>query len=597
MDLTLREKVASGGPYEDLVGYSRVLVTGPFVYVAGTTAGSSGQPIPPSTAEQTRQTVEIIRGKLAEVRVGLDEVVRVRMFVVDIKRDWREVAEVMNGYFAATKPVMTMVQVAALIDDQMTIEIEMDASLRHGERRVAASARWRSSSSSSSSNHREESSIAMLGTSVPWDAAAKQRMPSEEHSAQRRKQQQQQQQRHALLSQHLQPTAEPGEPGEPGEPSFYSEHIDRYAAKPQQPVTLRSLLHMCAPPLTHQGLLSSAQYLWRERPVRYAQRVKLFQQLPYIVNLNPHINKVYRAYYANFEESRTHPAIDTGKEEENEENEEDGNSGLQQFAEMLARHAHVLQDVMPDIARGFYECRQYFGTADRKRFLDRLITMRIGLRLLTGQFVAQHHQWQAAQEGRYAEETEQGRFQGLVDTRLPLDQEALACAQSVQALCDMSYGAAPDFLVDGATNVSFRYVPQHLRYMLGELLKNAFRATLRLPEDRRRPVRITVAQGSGRVAVRVRDAAGGIPRDIHRRIFDYSFTTESHRSADERGPYDGADQVPGLPPIAGLGFGLPMTKVYAEYFGGALNLISMENHGCDAFLELPSIELTEKINI
>ncbi|KAJ1796327.1 protein kinase pkp1, partial [Coemansia sp. RSA 2599] len=47
------------------------------------------------------------------------------------------------------------------------------------------------------------------------------------------------------------------------------------------------------------------------------------------------------------------------------------------------------------------------------------------------------------------------------------------------------------------------------------------------------------------------------------------------------------------PPIAGLGFGLPMAKVYAEYFGGSLNLISMEGYGCDAFVELPSIEITK----
>ncbi|KAI8322737.1 putative Endoribonuclease [Martensiomyces pterosporus] len=127
MDLTQRTKVASGGPYEDLVGYSRVLATGPFVYVAGTTAGSDGSPIPASCKDQTRQTVEIMRKKLEQVSCTLDEVVRVRMFVVDIKRDWQEVSEVMNSYFQQTKPVMTMVQIAKLIDDDMLIEIEMDA--------------------------------------------------------------------------------------------------------------------------------------------------------------------------------------------------------------------------------------------------------------------------------------------------------------------------------------------------------------------------------------------------------------------------------------------------------------------------------------
>ncbi|KAJ2228636.1 hypothetical protein H4R99_005767 [Coemansia sp. RSA 1722] len=127
MDLSQRQKVGSGGPYEDLVGYSRVLVTGPFAYVAGTTAGSDGSAIPPGIVAQTRQTVEIIRQKLAQVSYTLDDVVRVRMFVIDIKRDWEQVACVMNEYFAEIKPVMTMVQVAALIDEQMLIEVEMDA--------------------------------------------------------------------------------------------------------------------------------------------------------------------------------------------------------------------------------------------------------------------------------------------------------------------------------------------------------------------------------------------------------------------------------------------------------------------------------------
>ncbi|KAJ2063499.1 hypothetical protein GGI17_001715 [Coemansia sp. S146] len=122
-----RTRIASGGPYEDVVGYSRVVVTGPLAFVAGTTASSDGSPIPKTCGEQARQTVEIMRQKLLEAGFGLDEVVRVRMFVVDIKRDWQEVSKVMNEYFADVRPVMTMVQVAALIDDAMLIEIEMDA--------------------------------------------------------------------------------------------------------------------------------------------------------------------------------------------------------------------------------------------------------------------------------------------------------------------------------------------------------------------------------------------------------------------------------------------------------------------------------------
>ncbi|KAJ2775612.1 hypothetical protein H4R18_005967 [Coemansia javaensis] len=127
MDLSARTRIASGGPYEDAVGYSRVVAVGPFVYVAGTTASSDGSEIPDSAADQTRQTIEIMERKLHDAGSGLDEVVRVRMFVTDIKGDWLAISEVVNSFFSAIRPVMTMVQVDALIDDRMKIEIEMDA--------------------------------------------------------------------------------------------------------------------------------------------------------------------------------------------------------------------------------------------------------------------------------------------------------------------------------------------------------------------------------------------------------------------------------------------------------------------------------------
>ncbi|KAJ2803262.1 hypothetical protein H4R20_002962 [Coemansia guatemalensis] len=127
MNLSQRIRIGSGGLYEDSVGYSRVVAAGPFVYVAGTTAGSDGSPIPADCKSQTRQTMDIIQRKLEQVNVPLDEVVRVRIFVTDIKRDWKAIGEVMNSYFAGNKPAITMVQIDALIEDEMCIEIEVDA--------------------------------------------------------------------------------------------------------------------------------------------------------------------------------------------------------------------------------------------------------------------------------------------------------------------------------------------------------------------------------------------------------------------------------------------------------------------------------------
>ncbi|KAJ2657375.1 hypothetical protein IWW48_004557 [Coemansia sp. RSA 1200] len=453
------------------------------------------------------------------------------------------------------------------------------------------------------------SSIAILGSATPWDK--KNPAPETKKRSNLLQQQQQKQQqidddgpRRKALSIHREAaaatttsTTQQNPTTIAAEPSFYSEEIDEYASRTTQRITLQRLLDMCEPPITDQKLLNSAQYLSYERPVRYAKRVKLFQRLPFIVNTNPFIHDVYLKYYANFVESRNRPVVKTQQDQ-------------QEFMRMLVRHSDSLKHVMPQIARGFYETRAYFGRGERKRFLDQLITMRIGLRLLTSQHVALYNKRVAVIEKREPADTDTGdptdradcdRFTGVVDS-IVLGDFVRTCAQGVQAMCDISFGDAPDFVVDGddTAAVVFSYVPSHLEYMLTELLKNAFRASLHLrgsddaaAESSPTPVLLTVSRGNGRVAIRIRDSGGGIPRRIHAKVFDYSFTTAAAAAtaADSDPTAQAFESAPAAQgPFAGLGFGLPMTKIYAEYFGGSLHLVSLEGYGCDAFLELPSIK-------
>ncbi|KAJ2523147.1 hypothetical protein H4217_000292 [Coemansia sp. RSA 1939] len=457
------------------------------------------------------------------------------------------------------------------------------------------------------------SSIAILGSATPWDkkdpAPEAKKRSSVQQQQHKRKQKQQAASdgaRRKALAIHREAAETKSATQQDAaaisaEPSFYSEEIDEYASRTTQRITLQRLLEMCEPPITDQKLLASAQYLSHERPVRYAKRVKLFQRLPFIVNTNPFIHDVYLKYYANFVESRNRPAVKTRRDQLD-------------FMQMLVRHSDSLKHVMPQIARGFYETRAYFGRAERKRFLDQLITMRIGLRLLTSQHVALYNKRVAVVEKREpadaADPTDRAdcdRFTGVVDSSIVLGDFVRTCAQGVQAMCDISFGEAPDFVVDGdgsADPAAFSYVPSHLEYMLTELLKNAFRASLHLrgaddassapaaAESSPAPVLLTVSRGNGRVAIRIRDRGGGIPRRIHARVFDYSFTTAAASGAADGDPaaqaFESAPAAQG--PFAGLGFGLPMTKIYAEYFGGSLHLVSLEGYGCDAFLELPSIK-------
>lgn len=126
--MTDRRRISSGGPWENVAGYSRAIVVGDACWVAGTTdAGPDGQSQHPGDiAAQARATLEIIERALAEAGFGLADVVRTRMFVTDISR-WAEVGAVHGEVFREIRPAATMVEVAALIDPTLLIEIEAEA--------------------------------------------------------------------------------------------------------------------------------------------------------------------------------------------------------------------------------------------------------------------------------------------------------------------------------------------------------------------------------------------------------------------------------------------------------------------------------------
>lgn len=197
---------------------------------------------------------------------------------------------------------------------------------------------------------------------------------------------------------------------------------------------------------------------------------------------------------------------------------------------------------------------------------------------------------------------------GIVDLACSPRKLLRECADFVSNLCEGTYGRTPELIIDGNIDKTFAYVDVHLEYILTELLKkcvanateltcSAFRATAEkhaaaaiLP-----PVHATIAWAPSQrtLSLRIRDAGGGIPSQYLRNVFSYAFTTVERDVEDDPdasvGMIGQPDMQTPLGSIAGQGYGLPLSRLYARYFGGSLEIVSLHPSQTDVFVVLGSV--------
>ncbi|KAG5986416.1 hypothetical protein E4U54_005442 [Claviceps lovelessii] len=414
-------------------------------------------------------------------------------------------------------------------------------------------------------------------------------------------------------------------------PRQYSPHnvsdaeIAALAQQDQHHLSLADLVRHGKPPLSEKSLLSSANFTLSLLPIRLARRIQALRNLPYIVVSNPNISRIYNNYLHSLSillpywhaASQGRP-ISTSRDEV-------------EFTHVLAELVATHTDTIPILAKGFLDCRKYISPAEVTRFLDEHLRARIGTRLIGEQHMALHFSSQQhfAPSGTDSPTPcpEQASYIGVIDTALRPSLTVHACAGFVADICELRYGSRPLIHIDGEPDTTFAFVPMHLEYIVTELLKNAFRATV---ESRcREPVVVTIApeppleeqpggvplvkqwsQGRSQlqsetikllddnapgVTIRIRDRGGGISPEVLPNIWSYSFTTFSDDD-DFPGSGSGADGLgvlstasAGGSSIAGLGYGLPLSRAYAEYFGGGIAVQSLYGWGTDVYLRLSGV--------
>lgn len=295
-----------------------------------------------------------------------------------------------------------------------------------------------------------------------------------------------------------------------------------------------------------------------------------------------------------------------------------------QFTEVMADLVQTHSNTIPVLARGFLECRRYISPAEVTRFLDEHLRTRIGTRLIAEQHIALHLSSQPhSKEGNEASRSVSSSHIGVIDTALRPAEIIRHCETFVSEICELKYGVRPTVIINGQPDTELAHVPTHLEYILTELMKNAFRATVERGKERE-PIEITIAasptekslpsvvadpnhvnpspEGVGSpsttnasipcVTIRIRDRGGGISPENLPNIWAYSFTTFGDDEALDisNGNIDALNAISGAggdsSSLAGLGYGLPLGRAYAEHFGGGIAVQSLWGWGTDVYLNL-----------
>jgi len=395
--------------------------------------------------------------------------------------------------------------------------------------------------------------------------------------------------------------------------SYQSNTLDEWVSREARPISLRQLTFF-GRTLTESRLLSSANYVRQELPTRLAHRLRNMQTLPFSALRNSHLHHVYELYYTAFELLRKFPPV---------RNLDDNDKLCDVIKLCLREHLAVI----PRLAMGILEIQNSVSPEECDHLMTTLLRSRISRRVIAEQHLALtdtfHSPWHF--DGKKSSVAPEDEFVGEIFLRCNAKEIIEKCAQTASELTAKAYGPhvrIPQIVLQGHLDTTFPYIPSHLEYIIGELLRNSIQAAVErqdttATDDPPPPIQVLICEAAQHVIIRVSDQGGGIDRSLLPYLWSFAKGPRRKRRLQNLGRVprlaatmqelqlppssdpDRANTSPSgekfgsslaslssRPPDLRLGIGLPMSRIYAEYWAGSLELHSLEGYGCDAFLQI-----------
>ncbi|XP_075052618.1 pyruvate dehydrogenase kinase, isozyme 3 [Mixophyes fleayi] len=346
--------------------------------------------------------------------------------------------------------------------------------------------------------------------------------------------------------------------------------IEYYSKFSPSPLSIKQLLDF-----GRNNACEKTSYLFlrKELPVRLANTLQEVNLLPENLLQRPSVKLVRSWYMQSFLELL-----------EYENKSPDDPDVLYDFLNILIQVRNRHNDVVPTMAQGVIEYKEKYGfdllvSNNIQYFLDRFYTNRISFRMLINQ-----HTLLFGGDINPAHP----KHIGSIDPSCNVPEVVKDAYQTAKMLCEQYYLAAPELQIEEFNAKSpgrplqVVYVPSHLFHMLFELFKNSMRATVERHEDSMEslpPIKTLVTLGKEDLSIKITDQGGGVPLRKIDRLFNYMYSTAPKPSLEPSRAV----------PLAGFGYGLPISQLYARYFQGDLQLYSMEGVGTDAVIYLKAV--------